>query len=65
VRHVLLACSLFRDVRQQYLLKSVGVLEGGGDVKTILNMPRLAVWAARFMLRTGLLGNLEPYGRKK
>jgi hypothetical protein len=56
VRHVLLACPLFRDLRQQYLTKPGGGLEGGGDVKMILNSPRLAARAAKFMLRTGLLG---------
>jgi ribonuclease HI len=55
VRHVLLACPLFRDLRQQYLTKPGGGL-GGGDVKTILNSPKLAVRAAKFMLQTGLLG---------
>jgi tubulin alpha len=56
VRHVLLACPLFRDLRQQYLTKPGGGLEGGGDVKTILNSPKLAVRAAKSMLQTGLLG---------
>ncbi|GFF96867.1 hypothetical protein IFM47457_11104 [Aspergillus lentulus] len=56
VRHILLACPLFRNLRGQYLTKPGGGLEGGGDVKTILNTPRLAVRAAKFMLRTGLLG---------
>jgi hypothetical protein len=56
VRHILLACPLFRNLRQLYLAKPGGGLEGGADVKTILNTPRLAVRAAKFMLRTGLLG---------
>lgn len=56
VRHVLLACPLFRNLRERYLVKPGGGLEGGGDVKTILNTPGLAVRAAKFMLRTGLLG---------
>jgi hypothetical protein len=55
VRHVLLACPLFRNLRQQYLVKPGGGLEGG-DVRTTLNTPRLAVRAAKFMLLTGLLG---------
>lgn len=55
VRHILLACPLLRYLREQYLTKPGGGIEAG-DVKTILNTPRLAVRAAKFMLRTGLLG---------
>jgi hypothetical protein len=40
-----------RDIRQK-----VGGPEGEGSLKKILNTPKLAIRAAKFMIRTGLLG---------
>lgn len=56
MRHVLLACLAFKDLREQFLGRPGGGLEGGGNLKMILNMPKLAIRAAKFMLRTRLLG---------
>jgi hypothetical protein len=56
VQHVLLACPIFKDLREQFLGKPGRGLEGGGNLRTILNMPKLAIRAAKFMLRTRLLG---------
>lgn len=56
VQHVLLACPLFKDLREQFLGRLGGGLEGGGNLRVILNTPKLAIRAAKFMLRTRLLG---------
>lgn len=50
VQHILLACPIFKDLREQFLGKPGGGLEGGGNLRTILNMPNLAVIAAKFTL---------------
>jgi len=56
VRHVLLACPVFKDLREQFLGRPGGGLEGGGNLRTILNTPKLAIRAAKSMLQTRLLG---------
>jgi len=56
VRHLLLACPVFKDLREQFLGRPGGGLVGGGNLKTILNTLKLAIRAAKFMLRTRLLG---------
>jgi hypothetical protein len=50
VRHVLLACPTFKDLKEKTMDK------GRTDLKEILNTPRLARKAASFMIRTKLLG---------
>ena len=56
VQHILLACPIFKDLQEQFLVKPGGGLEGGGNLRTILNTPKLAIRAAKFMLRTRLPG---------
>jgi len=59
VRHVLLTCPIFKDLREQFLGKPGGGLEGGKNLKVILNTPKLAIRAAKFMLNTRLLGQFR------
>ncbi|RJE18498.1 hypothetical protein PHISCL_09164 [Aspergillus sclerotialis] len=65
VRHILLACPLFNDLREETLGRRSGGLGGEGSVKTILNTLKLAIQAAKFMLKTGLLGQFGAVCREE
>lgn len=65
VRHILLACPLFNDLREETLGRRSGGLRGEGSVKIILNTPKLAIQAAKFMLKTGLLGQFGAVCREE
>jgi hypothetical protein len=55
VWHVLLACSLFKDLRVE-IWGEGRTGKGGMDLKEVLNTPKLARKAASFIIRTRLLG---------
>lgn len=58
MRHVLLACPRFCDLRREIWEGNDGRRErmDSSDLEEILNTPRLAKKAARFMILTRLLG---------
>jgi hypothetical protein len=55
VQHVLLACPLLKSLREEIFGRRFGGPEGEGSLKKILNTPKLAIRAAKFMVRMGLL----------
>ncbi|CBF76131.1 ribonuclease H family protein [Aspergillus nidulans FGSC A4] len=63
VRHILLACPTFSGLREEIFGGRSGGPEGEGSVKKIFNTPKLAIQAAKFMLRTGLLGQFGAVRR--
>jgi hypothetical protein len=65
VRHILLACPTFSGLREEIFGGRSGGPEGEGSVKKILNTPKLAIQAAKFMLRTGLLGQFGAVRREE
>jgi hypothetical protein len=56
VRHVLFVCTLFKNLREEIFGRRNGGPEVEGSLKKILNTPKLAIRAAKFMILTGLLG---------
>jgi hypothetical protein len=65
VRHILLACSTLSGLREEIFGTRSGGPEGEGSVKTVLNTPKLAIQAAKCMLRTGLLGQFGAVRREE
>jgi hypothetical protein len=63
VRHVLLACPRFNDLRRKTWEREDGRRERM-DLKEILNKPKLAKKAARFMILTRLLGQYGAISEK-
>jgi ribonuclease HI len=63
VQHVLLACPLLKSLREEIFGRRLGGPEGEGSLKKILNTPKLAIRAANFMVRTGLLGQFGAVDR--
>jgi hypothetical protein len=59
VQHVLLACPLFKNLCEEIFGRRFGGPEGEGSLKKILNTPKLEIRAAKFMIRTGLLGQFR------
>jgi hypothetical protein len=55
VKHILLACSLFNDLRTRTWTKEDRI-RARRDLREILSKPALARRAAKFMISTGLLG---------
>lgn len=56
VRHILLACPNFQSLCDEMFGRRSGALGREGNREAILNVPKRAIQAAKFMLRRGLLG---------
>ena len=63
IRHVLLTCHHFGELRGELFGRRSGGPNREGSIKTILNTPKLVTRAAKFMLRSGLLGQFEAVNR--
>jgi hypothetical protein len=57
VGHILLRCRTYRDLRRREFGRG-----GRIDLKAILNEPKSAIKAIRFMEQTHLLGQFRSYG---
>jgi hypothetical protein len=62
-RHVLLACPRHAQLRKELFNIEYGGPDGEGDLRKILNTPKLAISAARFMIHIRLLGQFEAVNR--
>lgn len=60
-----MTCQRFKQLRKAYFGQETGGPQGEGDLKKILNMPKLTVKAAKFMIHTGLLGQFEAVNRNE
>jgi ribonuclease HI len=65
VQHVLLACPLLKSLREEIFGRRLGGPDGEGSLKKILTTPKLAIRAAKFMVRTGLLGQFGAVDREE
>jgi hypothetical protein len=63
VQHVLLTYPLLKSLRKEIFSRRFRGPEGEGSLKKILNTPKLAIRAAKFMVRTGLLGQFRAVDR--
>jgi ribonuclease HI len=64
-QHVLFACPLLSNLRGEIFGRRSGGPEGEANLQKVLNTPKLAIQAAKFMLRTRLLGQFEAVNREE